>query len=282
MKTSALFPSGFLALWFGFSSQAQLVIESTFDTGPDGWTQVNVASDFRYLTDINFDEACVDPPSNGFGRGHLGFCDPDAGSWMFSAPPKFLGDQAAKLDGVLRFSLGWVAVEPLVDYPQNLDPNVVVANRDTAIVFQQPLDPEPGAWRTFDLALNESAGWRWVDDSTPMEDLPLASRAQIAQVLANVTALRILGEFVTGADWGFLDQVRLEGPPVGPTPRLTIRAISSARCELSWPAPGEGWTLESSGHLGALAEWVPVPDVSGAVVLVPIPEGTRFYRLRRP
>lgn len=282
MNASALFQTSFLALSFGLSPEAQSVIESTFDTGPDGWTQVNVASDFRYLTDINFDEDCVEPPANGFSGGYLRFCDPDAGSWMFAAPPKFLGDQAAKLDGALRFSLGWVAIPPLVDFPENFDPKVVIANRDTAIVFQQPADPEPEAWRTFDLALNETAGWRWVDDSTPMENLPLASRAQIAQVLTNVTALRILGEFVTGADWAFLDFVRLEGPAVGPAPRLTIRALNSGRWELSWPATSEAWVLEKARALPSSPIWTPVPARGDNTAEVDATEPLEFFRLRKP
>lgn len=282
MNDLALFPIGLPALLFAISLRAQPVIESTFDTGPDGWTQVNVAADFRYLTDINFDEACVDPPPNGFTGSHLGFCDPDAGSWMFAAPPKFLGDQAAKLDGALRFSLGWVALAPLVDYPENLDPNVVIANRDTAIVFQQPVDPAPEAWRTFDFALNETAGWRWVDDSTPMERLPLASRAQISQVLTNVTALRILGEFVTGADWGFLDFVRLEGPPIGPVPRLTIRALNSGRAELSWPATSQAWVLEKTRELTSSPIWTPVPARGDNTAEVEATELLELFRLRKP
>ena len=256
------------------------VIQSDFNSGEEGWTQVDIGSDFRYGSEIA-PEDCSAAPSNDLGPGVLTFCDPDAGAWMYQAPAKFLGDQSGMFGGRLKFQLRYLAVEPLVDYPENADPNVVVASGDTAIVSLNAIDPTPAEWNTFDFGLDESGGWLWVDESTAMEDLPRATAAQIQQVLKSVTALRILGEFITGEDRGFLDNVILSSPVDLDRPRLSIRPVQAGKLELSWTASANDFALESADSLSPTILWTTIDTTGETTVLVDASSPSRFFRLRK-
>jgi hypothetical protein len=54
------------------------------------------------------------------------------------------------------------------------------ASQDNGIAFILPNEPPIGVWTTNHLTLDEQAGWLWMNDDTPMENLPQATRAQIA------------------------------------------------------------------------------------------------------
>jgi hypothetical protein len=76
----------------------------------------------------------------------------------------------------------------------------------------------------FSQPLNTSGGWYWLDEYTPFVpsgDLTLATDEQIKQVLANVQSLYILGEFYTGSDRGYLDNVVLTAP-AAQMPTVTV------------------------------------------------------------
>ncbi len=85
---------------------------------------------------------------------------------------------------------------------------------------------------------------------------------------------------IASYDWNPLpnEPIAAGEPPVIPL----AHEIKSNGLRLSWPAQVSGWILESSEQLGPEAEWMPVPEVNATDVLLSPPEGTRFYRLRRP
>lgn len=260
--------------------QAGRVIQSTFDSGDEGWIQVNQAGDFRYAYPLEEPSDCSEAPPPDAGGGVLSFCDPDAGAWMYEAPAKFLGDLSGLFGGQFEYKIRWVGDR--ADYPENLEANVVIASGDTALVFLDPVDPTPDVWVPVKLALDENAGWLWVDDTTPMEELPRATKAQIQQVLKSVTALRILGEFVTGSDRGFLDDVVFSGPPEPDRPQLSIRISSPGRVEITWPATAAGFTLETVESLDPQSSWSSVATGGQTRYEMGTTGLTQFFRLRSP
>jgi hypothetical protein len=254
-------------------------VQSTFDSGDEGWTQVNLGGDYRELDDIAFEGDCLMHVAGGV----LTACDPDPGTWMFQAPPKFLGNQTAALDGYVEYRIYWQG-EGVLD-PLNPVPNVIFLSSIAGTNFGIARvlgDPPMNQWTTNRISFNEDAGWLWMSEETGMEDLPLATRAQIAQVLAAVTAFRITGEFITGDDTGFLDNVILAGTGTEPDrPRLNIRLISTGQVELSWPATALNYLLETNGMSLASEHWQPVSTSGGSAVTLPVGASHMFFRLRQ-
>lgn len=249
------------------------VVTSTFDIDDEGWTQVNLGGDYRYLDEISFDGACVLHAA----AGALTACDPDAGTWMFQAPPKFLGNRSDCLDGHLEFRIRWQGTG--VADPNNPVPNVILVSSNIGIARVLG-DPPVNAWTTNRIRFDEYAGWLWMNDETGMEALPLATRAQIAQVLASVTALRITGEFITGDDSGFLDDVILAGSGVD-RPHLDIRRITTGAVEVSWPATATNFVLEASETLSATNLWTTIDAAGSNAVTVPTATHNTFFRMRQ-
>jgi hypothetical protein len=251
------------------------LVESHFTSDAEGWTQVNLGSDFRYLDDLTYDGDCTPHWQQGAFR----CCDPDAGAWMFSAPAKFLGNLAAALDGSIAYSLFWTG-EGVYD-PAPYLPHILLTSNNKGIVFTFPSEPMIGVWTTNTVPLNETAGWRWVDDETPMEDLPLATREQIASVLSGVTGLWIRGEFITGNDNCWLDDVVLDGSVRAELPQLRICTKGLGRVEVSWPASATNYVLEASETPASANSWAGVNTSGQTTAELPSSGSSRFFRLKR-
>jgi hypothetical protein len=249
---------------------------STFTSGNEAWTQVNLGSDYRGLADITFSEIC--PPN--LESNSLSFCDPDAGSWLYEAPAKFQGNQSAALGGYLEYTIRWTGDVQGID-PLDPEPHVIIANTNGAVTkglaYKHSANPTVNTWTSYHVELNENAGWYYMDDNTPMENLPLATRAQMAEVLASVTGLRIRGEFTTGDDTGWLRNVILEGPA-----RLNIRPSSPSWLELSWPLSASNYVLQATSQLATNAQWLPITTSGQNPFSIKSTNAPRFFRMALP
>lgn len=165
--------------------------QSTFDTSNENW---------------RCDGDPVSPSATWFSSGgnpggHIRMTDGSTGgTWYFVAPAKFLG---AKCDAYGKF----LRYDQFADNHSN--PNafadVELIGNGIRLVFDHPILPFP-TWTHYDLFLREDAGWRI---NTTTGQVP--TQAQFKQVLANITSLRIRGEFHHFAvDFGGLDNVMLE------------------------------------------------------------------------
>ncbi len=87
---------------------------------------------------------------------------------------------------------------------------------------------------------------------------------------------------LSGGFWGILAAVQTPGAPW-----LTV-ARSNSAVIVSWPLPAEGWVLEATNALPAVAApWpqiAPPYQTNGAnlQVIELTPTGNRFYRLHKP
>lgn len=140
--------------------------------------------------------------SGGNPGGHIQMHDASTGgTWYFVAPAQFLG---MKCDAYGKF----IRYDQFVSDASNANtfPDVVLAGNGLTLVFDHPIQPSNN-WMHYDLFLREDAGWRignTVNGAVPTQQ-------QFKSVLANVTALRIRGEYHHFAlDNGGLDNVKLE------------------------------------------------------------------------
>jgi len=91
--------------------------------------------------------------------------------------------------------------------------------------------------------------------------------------------------FTTAFDLTSYDWNPLPGEPIGaglPPVIPLFPEITEEGLRLNWPAAIASWLLEYTDELGPQAHWQPIPEASGTEILLPPPEVTRFYRIRRP
>ena len=163
------------------------VAESTFDSNNEGWT--------------TFGDATSSSPTFFSTGGNPGgrVCATDASSgatWYFQVPAKFLGNVSSAYNGTLTFDLTQSATDSQYD-----DEDVVLIGGGLTLAFSTLNNPGTN-WTSYSVPLNE-AGWRNTANNQP------ATQAQMLQVLSSLTALRIRGEYRSGADTGCLDNVAL-------------------------------------------------------------------------
>jgi hypothetical protein len=166
-------------------------ILSTFDTNLDGWTITGDAAGLSFVA------------TGGNPAGRARGADSVAGStWFFLAPPKFLGNQSAAYGSTLSFDLTQEIIGAPAPYNDN---DVLLSGAGLTLAFDTPANPTYfPAWASYAVPLTASAGWR----VNSINGAP-ATESQLRSVLANLTALRIRGEYQSGADSGSLDNVRL-------------------------------------------------------------------------
>jgi gliding motility-associated-like protein len=164
---------------------------STFDFSNEGWTADGDA----------FNNAAVWQSTGGTPGGYiLGTDGSIGGTWYFVAPDNFEGIKCDAYGRFLRYDQ-FVSSNAA---PNN-SPDVEIKGGGLTLVFNNPVLPGT-TWTHFDLLLREDAGWRL---NTLTGLTPTA--AQFKQVLANITSLRIRGEYLSSADdSGGLDNVVLE------------------------------------------------------------------------
>ena len=166
-----------------------------FVASAEGWT----------VTGDDTTKVPVYSSTGGHPNGQISAADATAGVLFFTAPKKYLGDVSAFYGGELRFDLKVTTTTKFFAYADvELTSNLLTLAYDCTV--------NPGAtWTTYVVPLTEK-GWK-VTTITGAA----ATATQFQQVLANLTRLRIRGEFNDGADTGYLDNVYL-GSKAGLSP----------------------------------------------------------------
>ncbi|WP_049907059.1 alkaline phosphatase D family protein [Halovivax asiaticus] len=172
-------------------------IESTFDDGPDGWlVSQNGGSDHP-----------AHRTTGGNPGGHITEAENQGGiAWYYQAPFKFLGDREAFYGGTLSFDCKQAEIDWQFDAHPMEGGDVLLASGETKLVYEfRGTGSNPGTeWTTFDAPLTAEAGWI---DLTSHD--PFATEETFRDVLANLDTLRIRGEYRSGDDRSFLDNVVL-------------------------------------------------------------------------
>jgi hypothetical protein len=166
---------------------ADLYVGSKFDTDADGWTgaalSVSDISQIVQTIGITYDAS-----------GYIGIADTDDYWTTFAAPAKFLGDKSDWLGGTISLDLinqtGGTAIN---------GPVVFLVSGDT--VLCSPFILPSGSWLNYQIALTP-AGWhlQTIDGVEP--DLET-----MHNVLANLDAMYIVGDYVSGTETTSIDNV---------------------------------------------------------------------------
>lgn len=150
-----------------FAGPASAAIQSTFDSGAEGWTGLH--GDLQWLA------------SGGQPGGHLRQSDTDGGDQVVFAPTAYLGNLSAYLGGSVAFSI----LNANGDSPDYGAGGILtLRNGGLAVSFDLIPDNEPvtdGLWHHY---------------STVLSDANFGS--DLAAVLANVTELSLNLEFHNG------------------------------------------------------------------------------------
>jgi len=163
----------------------------TFDTGTAGWSFVADVAEFRWQ------------PTGGNTGGYLESVDFAIGEvWYFDAADRFLGNRAAFFGGEISFDLRQSALGG-----QFNDEDIILTGGGLTIVFDTPNNPGLD-WTSYSITLSSAAQWR-----LNVLGGALATDDDIRTVLSDLQGILVRGEFVTGADFGGLDNFALTALP---------------------------------------------------------------------
>ena len=178
-----------VALIFVFvSTQSEASLVSTFDTGDEGWSISGGGSNFAWVA------------SGGNPGGYVIGDDTGPGpAWFFMSPLSWGGDWTPYIGGTIEFDLTIINAER-DRYFSSFD--IMVGNRDTGELLAWTADifPPTGSWAHYEVPIVSQSFTPY--GGTTFQD-----------VMQNVHALYIRGEYTSGADVAGLDNVSVNPVP---------------------------------------------------------------------
>lgn len=183
-------------------------IVSDFENGLQGWNADNDAGNLQWVA------------SGGNPGGYAQAEDLVTGQyWNWVAPAAYLGDKSAYGGGTLSFDLQAIADGNNLNGSPDL--RLSGGGLTIAINIGRPSETE---FTSFSVTLDDSSNWRINTESGRA-----ATQAEIDQVLADLTSIRIRGEYHNGEGTGLLDSVvmSLPGAPTAADDTATVTEDSS-------------------------------------------------------
>lgn len=238
LRESVVFGFGVSLVLLALSSPARgavILAESTFDSDTDGWTAVALQGFSFVPVPVAF------APGMGNPGGALQHVDADLSdrAAFFIAPAKFITALHSATGGSVEWDLSTLPA-PGHTFFSRTDIGVIAGPDGllfpAAAIFTQVTSAAPPtapAYAEFELNFLVGDGWRFADG--PFRgDAPLATQAEIDEVLAAATLLVIRAEYhesftgAPGPDLTFLDNVRVLGQTsaVQEPPTLFLLAFS--------------------------------------------------------
>jgi hypothetical protein len=155
-------------------------------------------------------------PSGGDAGGHITLVDPDDGVFYFNAPASVLGNQVTTYGTTLSYEIR------LDGNDYHGQPDVVLIGNGMTLVASTGVDGMPaGIWNAASISLTPAAGWH-IASFGGAEPTP----EQFQGVLADLTALRIRGEYVAGG--AGVETARLDNVSFAAVPEPSSYAIVGA------------------------------------------------------
>ena len=177
---------------------------SNFKDNPEGWKIVGDGA-LGKSANPTLDQGAIQAFDHATG-----------GVWFWKAPKSFLGDKRKVygLDLVFKLKVD------RIDSP--FDANDIVIKGAGITVIANTVSNPGTDWTSYRIGLHESAGWR------VKETCKCATREELLAVLAEMEMLLIRGEFRTGNDTGWLDDVVFGASP-GPQEGEATTTITSEK-----------------------------------------------------
>ena len=169
-----------------FSNAASIVLESTFDTGAEGWGIRGDGTNFTYHAS----------GGNPYPGGFISAADGGLGeTWFFLAPDTWAGDWTSYIGGILSFDLKFISGDTGKYYSAG---DVIIETEDIGNYAEwiSGIDPRLGTWTHYEVRISES-NFKIVGNKTWKE------------ILSNVTHLLIRGEHSLGPDTEGIDNIRV-------------------------------------------------------------------------
>jgi hypothetical protein len=173
---------------------AATLASTSFDTGAEGWHAANGSTNFAWLAAGGSPGGFVQATETGPGM-----------LWFFVAPSGYLGDMSAAYGGTLEFSLKSSSSTPPI-MANYADVQLLGSN---GVLLTYAADPDPISWTTYDVDLVADGSWKIGSMGGPD-----ATAADFAGVLADLSALRIRGDYKAAIETTGLDSVLLSSSPV--------------------------------------------------------------------
>ena len=171
-----------------------VIAESHFDSDIEGWT-------------LEGDGTLTFSSTGGNPGGCLKVVDGvHHDTYYYCAPEKFLGHKLGATR--LEYDLKWVSSNPIYDSVAEL----TLARGGTLLRYDASLPPR-NIWSHHNVSLSATDGWTNVTENRP------ATARDFEFVLRSLEALKIRGEFASGSETGFLDNVVMyfvKRPPILP------------------------------------------------------------------
>lgn len=159
-----------------------LPVTDTFDSDAQGW-QVNEGGKGGFSP--------VDGNLGGFVYG----VDNAPGFWYFVAPAGFIASIRKAYGLQLIFDLEQSATDSQAE-----SDDVILTDGVLTLTYKTAYHPKT-TWTPYSVKLDEAAGWK--------KGKVKATKAELQQVLQNLTSLKIRGEYRAGPDRGGLDNVSI-------------------------------------------------------------------------
>ena len=248
------------------------LVQNSFNTNGDleGWVIVepggNPPVTLRYGTNLGNPSGAVYGTESGNG-----------GTFYFLAPTNFLGNKSGSYGGYLEFQQRRTSFQSPFAAP-----GIILSGNGYSLVFD--VTNFPGAdWTHYRIPLFATNGWHWNN----LQGSSVTNGFDFLRVLSSLTSLQIRGEYNTGADTCYLDNVRLLARECVADVILLIRRPTESTAIVEWPTNACGFQLESADHLNPLS-WSTNFSVAAFyitnglnVLIVPTTIENRFYRLKQ-
>lgn len=173
-------------------------VVSTFDSNSEGW----LAADDGPNTSVIYLAV------GGHPGGTIQRTDLTSGYMHFQSPAKFLGNLSSYYNGTLSYDM----LQTVADTDPTWFYRELLQGAGVLILHTVGLAPDTSNWVHLSVPLNASAGWIVVPTIQDYTGAPV-SDALFQSVLANVTALYITGDLISGSDVTRLDNVVLQSVP---------------------------------------------------------------------
>jgi len=134
-------------------------------------------------------------PAGGNFGGYLNGEDNAVGIWYYVASDRIVKALHNGYGKTLSFDLEQSAVDAQFDAD-----DIVVTDGVTTLTYNTTSNPAT-TWTPYDIKLDEQSGWK--------KGKTAVKKAELLQVLSNLTSLKIRGEYRLGHDKGGLDNVSL-------------------------------------------------------------------------
>jgi hypothetical protein len=164
---------------------------SAFDSDSEGWWANGDVHGMAWSSTVG------NPP----GSFHA-VDDATGDIWYFIAPSKFLGNKSSYYGQTLSYDIN-ISARDGSDWGS---PDILLTGNGLTLAWYDAF-PVPGQWSSYTVSLTETGGWLNLANSLP------ATQSEMLSVLSDIGSLWIRGEYLTGGDNAYLDNVIMTPEP---------------------------------------------------------------------